>query len=220
MATGCTAKPSRWGMVLAAELSQRQGWLAAADVERVRDVLRRAGLPVSAPRIGAARALELMGMDKKVLAGRIRLVLLQGLGTRPSPAITTPRRLPRRCESTSRRARHERRGRQPGALCAARGALARPAVRGGRPAPPRRVPARPRSHRAFDRVPAPGLQDAGVRQPRGRPVPHAAHALAGGRADRAQRGARVAPERAADRGHLPRARSRAHAVRSRGAGRA
>jgi 3-dehydroquinate synthase len=68
------------GMVMAAALSQRQGWLAAADVQRVRELLRRAGLPVEAPRLGSARALELMGMDKKVLEGRIRLVLLRRLG--------------------------------------------------------------------------------------------------------------------------------------------
>ena len=81
------------GMVLAAKLSQRQGWLAAADVKRVRDVLRRAGLPISAPHVGAARALTLMGMDKKVLAGRIRLVLLQGLGTAAVTADYDPQAL-------------------------------------------------------------------------------------------------------------------------------
>ncbi len=68
------------GMLLAVELSQRLGWLAAADVERVRTLLLRSGLPTVAPVIGAARALELMGMDKKVLAGRIRLVLVKRLG--------------------------------------------------------------------------------------------------------------------------------------------
>jgi 3-dehydroquinate synthase len=68
------------GMLLAADLSQRLGFLAAADVVRVRSLLHRAGLPVVAPGIGAARALELMGMDKKVLQGRIRLVLLRELG--------------------------------------------------------------------------------------------------------------------------------------------
>jgi len=68
------------GMLMAADLSCRLGWLEAADVERVRALLARAGLPTRAPSIGAARALELMGMDKKVLAGRIRLVLMRRLG--------------------------------------------------------------------------------------------------------------------------------------------
>jgi 3-dehydroquinate synthase len=68
------------GMLLAVDLSRRLGWLAATDVERVRTLLRRSGLPTVAPVIGAARALELMGMDKKVLAGRIRLVLTKRLG--------------------------------------------------------------------------------------------------------------------------------------------
>jgi 3-dehydroquinate synthase len=68
------------GMLLAADLSQRLGWIGGADVERVRELLQRAGLRATAPAIGAARALELMGMDKKVLAGRIRLVLLARIG--------------------------------------------------------------------------------------------------------------------------------------------
>jgi 3-dehydroquinate synthase len=68
------------GMLMAADLSCRLGWLAAADVERVRALLARAQLPVVAPAIGAGRALGLMGMDKKVLAGRIRLVLLRRVG--------------------------------------------------------------------------------------------------------------------------------------------
>jgi 3-dehydroquinate synthase len=68
------------GMLLAADLSQRLGWLEAAEVGRLQDLLRRLGLPTRAPAIGAARAHELMGMDKKVLQGRIRLVLLRRLG--------------------------------------------------------------------------------------------------------------------------------------------
>jgi 3-dehydroquinate synthase len=73
------------GMLLAADMSRHLGWLADADVQRVHDLLRRAGLPTTAPAIGAARALELMGMDKKVLQGRIRLVLLR----RPGEAVIT-----------------------------------------------------------------------------------------------------------------------------------
>lgn len=68
------------GMVLAAEMSMNLGWLPATDYRRTVDLLEASGLPIKAPRIGADKARELMGMDKKVLAGQLRLVLLQGLG--------------------------------------------------------------------------------------------------------------------------------------------
>ncbi|MGA0028196.1 MAG: 3-dehydroquinate synthase [Steroidobacteraceae bacterium] len=68
------------GMVMAAELSARLGWLAAPEVGRLRELISRAGLPCDPPRLGAARMLELMALDKKVRGGRIRLVLLQSLG--------------------------------------------------------------------------------------------------------------------------------------------
>lgn len=68
------------GMVMAADLSQRLGWIAKSDVARVVALLKRFGLPTAPPRIGAARALDLMGMDKKVLQGKLRLVLLRHLG--------------------------------------------------------------------------------------------------------------------------------------------
>jgi 3-dehydroquinate synthase len=68
------------GMLIAADMSQRLGYIGAADVARVRELLGRAGLPTTAPAIGAARALDLMGMDKKVQQGRIRLVLMRKLG--------------------------------------------------------------------------------------------------------------------------------------------
>ncbi len=68
------------GVLMAADLSARLQRIELPVVERVRRLLERAGLPVQAPRIGAARALELMSVDKKVQAGRIRLILLQRLG--------------------------------------------------------------------------------------------------------------------------------------------
>jgi len=68
------------GMLMAADLSRRLGWIDAADVERVQALLARAGLPVAPPPIGAGRAHALMGLDKKVLAGRLRLVLMRRLG--------------------------------------------------------------------------------------------------------------------------------------------
>jgi 3-dehydroquinate synthase len=68
------------GMLMAADMSRRLGLIDGAVQERIRSILTRAGLPTTAPRIGAARALELMRMDKKVLAGTVRLVLLEELG--------------------------------------------------------------------------------------------------------------------------------------------
>jgi 3-dehydroquinate synthase len=68
------------GSVLAAQLSQRMGWLAQHDVARTIELFRRAGLPTVAPDLGAARYLDLMGMDKKVEQGRLRLVLLERIG--------------------------------------------------------------------------------------------------------------------------------------------
>ena len=68
------------GMLIAADLSHRLNMIDAAVEQRLRDMLLRAGLPTRAPRIGAAKAFELMQMDKKVLAGTVRLVLLEKLG--------------------------------------------------------------------------------------------------------------------------------------------
>jgi 3-dehydroquinate synthase len=69
------------GMLMAADLSQRMGWLSEHDVERVDSILDKAGLPTRFPaNIDNRRFLELMAVDKKVEAGRIRLVLLKTLG--------------------------------------------------------------------------------------------------------------------------------------------
>jgi 3-dehydroquinate synthase len=68
------------GMVMAADLSHRLGLIDGGVKQRIADLLARAGLPTRAPRIGAARAWELMQMDKKVQAGAVRLVLLDSLG--------------------------------------------------------------------------------------------------------------------------------------------
>ncbi|MDY6948096.1 MAG: 3-dehydroquinate synthase [Pseudomonadota bacterium] len=68
------------GMVMAADLSERLGWLPSADKDRAIALLQRFKLPVEPPRIGAERARELMGLDKKVLDGKLRLVLLRSLG--------------------------------------------------------------------------------------------------------------------------------------------
>lgn len=68
------------GMLIAADMSRHMGMLAGADVQRVAALLQAAGLPIRAPQCGASSALAFMRIDKKVQAGRVRLVLLKRLG--------------------------------------------------------------------------------------------------------------------------------------------
>jgi len=68
------------GMLIAADFSHKAGLIDGAIKDRVRDILGKAGLPTEAPRVGAARVQEMMQMDKKVLGGAVRLVLLEKLG--------------------------------------------------------------------------------------------------------------------------------------------
>jgi len=69
------------GMVMAADLSQRMGWISLADVERVKKLILAAGLPITVPAgMTADRFMALMSVDKKVQDGQIRLVLLKGIG--------------------------------------------------------------------------------------------------------------------------------------------
>ncbi|HEX7217739.1 MAG TPA: 3-dehydroquinate synthase [Burkholderiales bacterium] len=68
------------GMVMAAELSALMGHLKKTDVARVRDLLRRAGLPVAGPALAPERLMELMSLDKKAAQGRTRFVVLEAIG--------------------------------------------------------------------------------------------------------------------------------------------
>ncbi|MBL8447108.1 MAG: 3-dehydroquinate synthase [Zoogloeaceae bacterium] len=68
------------GTVIAAELSCRLGWIGPADLGRIRLLMERVGLPVVAPDLGVERYLALMAHDKKVEDGRLRLILLRGIG--------------------------------------------------------------------------------------------------------------------------------------------
>ena len=68
------------GTLLAADLSRRMGWLNDADVARIEAIHRAASLPTVAPRLGIDAYLDLMGLDKKVADGKIRLILLQSIG--------------------------------------------------------------------------------------------------------------------------------------------
>jgi 3-dehydroquinate synthase len=70
------------GMLLALELSARRGMVPATEVAGLRELLLTAELPVEPPAdMTAADFLGLMARDKKVLDGRMRLVLLEAIGT-------------------------------------------------------------------------------------------------------------------------------------------
>lgn len=64
------------GMVMAA----RASGLPDESIERLQDLLSCAGLPVAPPPIGSDTMWAAMQLDKKVLNGRVRLVLLHELG--------------------------------------------------------------------------------------------------------------------------------------------
>jgi 3-dehydroquinate synthase len=68
------------GTMLAADLSQRMGWLTEAETQRIHTILSAAKLPLDAPKLGVEKYIDLMQMDKKVADGKIRLVLQQGIG--------------------------------------------------------------------------------------------------------------------------------------------
>ena len=68
------------GMLLAADMSQRLGWVSGADVDRVERMLKAFGLRTDVRELAAGTLADKMKIDKKVAAGRIRLVLLKAIG--------------------------------------------------------------------------------------------------------------------------------------------
>ena len=68
------------GMVMAADLSQRMGWISSEDLTRTKNIIQRANLPIVCPQIPLDDFLAYMAHDKKVLNGQLRLVLMQAVG--------------------------------------------------------------------------------------------------------------------------------------------
>ena len=73
------------GMVMAADLSHRLGYIDAVSKDRLTALVKAAGLPVTAPDLGTQRWLELMEVDKKNEGGAIKFILIKPLG---QPLIT------------------------------------------------------------------------------------------------------------------------------------
>ena len=69
------------GLVMAADLSARLGWIRPEEAARCEALVARAGLPVSPPPgMTPDDFRRLMAVDKKVAAGQLRLVLLRRFG--------------------------------------------------------------------------------------------------------------------------------------------
>lgn len=69
------------GTVMALDMSERLGWITAAERDRAVRLFIAAGLPVVPPLdMTPDDFMEHMAVDKKVLDGQLRLVLLRGLG--------------------------------------------------------------------------------------------------------------------------------------------
>ncbi len=82
------------GTMMAAELSRQLGWLTGEDVARIERLMLRVGLPVQGPAdLSVDRYLELMAGDKKVEAGRLRLILLRSVGQGVIESDCTPEQI-------------------------------------------------------------------------------------------------------------------------------
>jgi len=68
------------GMVLAANMSANLGWITFEEAQAVSEMLARVDLPVVPPAMSCEQFMDLMAVDKKVIDGRLRLVLLKEIG--------------------------------------------------------------------------------------------------------------------------------------------
>lgn len=69
------------GMCMAAKMSALLGWIDTAQVEKTIAIMHRAKLPTTAPNdMSEQQFLDLMSVDKKVMDGVLRLILLKKIG--------------------------------------------------------------------------------------------------------------------------------------------
>lgn len=69
------------GMCMAAVMSNKMGWMSDKETQQTMKLIEQAKLPCKAPEsMTTEKFLELMSVDKKVLDGVLRLVLMKGIG--------------------------------------------------------------------------------------------------------------------------------------------
>jgi len=69
------------GMIMAADMSMRMGWISKQDRDRAYNLIKSANLPTDLPKdMSEQDFMDLMLRDKKTIDGKIRLILLKSLG--------------------------------------------------------------------------------------------------------------------------------------------
>jgi len=68
------------GTLMAARLSEQQGYASSGIEEQIRNCYQQAGLPTTIPSFSADAWLDAMGHDKKNIGDRIRYILLHDIG--------------------------------------------------------------------------------------------------------------------------------------------
>lgn len=90
------------GMVFAARLSREWGLASEDDVERLRALIGRLGLPGEIGAVGREAFLSAMAGDKKVSGGALKFVVMRGIGRAESRSVAIDA-LPETMESAVRR---------------------------------------------------------------------------------------------------------------------
>jgi 3-dehydroquinate synthase len=75
------------GIVMAADLSSRLGYLQSGEVSRIKKLIATMGLPNCAPKLGNKRFFDLMRIDKKSEGGEIRYITLEKIGKAKIEAV-------------------------------------------------------------------------------------------------------------------------------------
>ncbi len=78
------------GMVLASKASQLLGLLSQSDYERIKNLIRRSGLPVTLPDVKADDIIDVIKHDKKIKGGKINFILLTNPGAAVISSDVTP----------------------------------------------------------------------------------------------------------------------------------
>ncbi|PLY02912.1 MAG: 3-dehydroquinate synthase [Desulfuromonas sp.] len=81
------------GMVAAARLSMRLGLCTEQEVEAISELLLKVGLPVELPVFSLHDYLEVVGRDKKVKGGTLRMILNRGIGNCEIRDVEDPQQL-------------------------------------------------------------------------------------------------------------------------------